>query len=322
VRNWTVRKGEWTVMHDDSPFLCAIREAPFDDGPRLVYADRLDERGECARAEFIRVQCELARLALKRSCQKSCAGCRPRPEGIKHPHEPKICARGRRLIALRRREQELLTDLNWLDWAPSILLSISGCYWPVLDGPTDWEYRRGFVASVTLTTEQFLGGPCGRCGGTGDVAPPAMRRHQLGGSRRAPGTRCPDCHDTGHVEGLAAALFAAAPVTEVRLSDRGPDAISDGRLAWWYTDPDWHRPGLYQHHWLPVELRPYLTGRICEPIDEPRPGVCGFDYGDSFAGTDGVGLARADLSAACVALGRDRAELPALARLVSPNFLR
>lgn len=40
-------------------FLCTIREYPDDDGPRLVYADWLEEQGECARAEFIRVQCEL-----------------------------------------------------------------------------------------------------------------------------------------------------------------------------------------------------------------------------------------------------------------------
>ena len=32
-----------------------------DDTPRLVYADWLDENGQPERAEFIRVQCELAR---------------------------------------------------------------------------------------------------------------------------------------------------------------------------------------------------------------------------------------------------------------------
>src|SRR5262245_7353205 len=42
--------------------LRAILEEPHDDGPRLVYADWLEENGDQARAEFIRVQCELARL--------------------------------------------------------------------------------------------------------------------------------------------------------------------------------------------------------------------------------------------------------------------
>src|SRR5688572_17915635 len=48
-------------MTDAAPFLAAIRAAPDDDAPRLVYADWLDEHGDSARAEFIRVQCELAR---------------------------------------------------------------------------------------------------------------------------------------------------------------------------------------------------------------------------------------------------------------------
>lgn len=41
-------------------FLHAIREVPDDDTPRLVYADWLDENGDHARAEFIRIQIELA----------------------------------------------------------------------------------------------------------------------------------------------------------------------------------------------------------------------------------------------------------------------
>ena len=48
------------MSHD--PFLRAIAAAPDDDLPRLVYADWLDEHGDPDRAEFIRAQCELARL--------------------------------------------------------------------------------------------------------------------------------------------------------------------------------------------------------------------------------------------------------------------
>jgi uncharacterized protein (TIGR02996 family) len=40
----------------------AIREVPEDDAPRLVYADWLDENGQPERAEFIRLQCRLAKL--------------------------------------------------------------------------------------------------------------------------------------------------------------------------------------------------------------------------------------------------------------------
>src|SRR6516162_306803 len=41
-------------------FLATILERPDDDAPRLVFADWLEEHGESARAEFIRVQIELA----------------------------------------------------------------------------------------------------------------------------------------------------------------------------------------------------------------------------------------------------------------------
>jgi uncharacterized protein (TIGR02996 family) len=51
-------------MTPEDAFLQTIRENPDDDTPRLVYADWLDEKGQPERAEFIRVQCEAATLAL------------------------------------------------------------------------------------------------------------------------------------------------------------------------------------------------------------------------------------------------------------------
>lgn len=43
-------------------FLSAIRANPDDDTPRLAYAAWFEENGHPARAELIRLQCELARL--------------------------------------------------------------------------------------------------------------------------------------------------------------------------------------------------------------------------------------------------------------------
>ena len=53
--------------------LHAILESPADDGPRLIYADWLDEQGQAPRAEFIRTQ---VRLATSPEC-----GHRPPGEG-------------------------------------------------------------------------------------------------------------------------------------------------------------------------------------------------------------------------------------------------
>src|SRR4051812_27805349 len=43
-------------------FMQAICEDPDDDAHRLIYADWLDDHGDSDRAEFIRLQCAIARL--------------------------------------------------------------------------------------------------------------------------------------------------------------------------------------------------------------------------------------------------------------------
>src|SRR5262245_46808930 len=48
-------------MHETEAMLRLIIASPEQDGPRLIYADWLAERRD-PRGEFIRVQCELARL--------------------------------------------------------------------------------------------------------------------------------------------------------------------------------------------------------------------------------------------------------------------
>jgi uncharacterized protein (TIGR02996 family) len=104
-------------MRDDEAFLRAIIDNPDDDLPRLVYADYLDERGDHERAEFIRVQCELAKLP---------------------PDDP----RARRL---RNREQELLAEHRRREWAG-----------PLTEFADHFEYRRGFIEGVGLSAAAFL----------------------------------------------------------------------------------------------------------------------------------------------------------------------
>ena len=49
-------------MIDEAAFLETIQDDLDDDTARLVFADWLEEHGQSERAEFIRVQTELARL--------------------------------------------------------------------------------------------------------------------------------------------------------------------------------------------------------------------------------------------------------------------
>jgi uncharacterized protein (TIGR02996 family) len=96
-------------------FLNTIREHPDADLPRLVFADWLDEAGDPARAEFIRLQCELASL----------------PD-----HDPQF-------RQLEDRDHELLSDHEpaWAGELPRYA--------------TEWEWRRGFVEDVTFALHQY-----------------------------------------------------------------------------------------------------------------------------------------------------------------------
>jgi len=97
--------------------LNACRADPVSDLPRLVLADWLDEHDDPARAEFLRVQCELARPSLDTE----------------------------RIATLKLRERALI-DANWRAWAGG--LHEVCCDWMADDAPIDHEtavarYERG-----------------------------------------------------------------------------------------------------------------------------------------------------------------------------------
>lgn len=46
------------MRRDEQPFLDEINAAPYDDGPRLIYADWLEDRGD-DRGEYLRLEVEL-----------------------------------------------------------------------------------------------------------------------------------------------------------------------------------------------------------------------------------------------------------------------
>jgi uncharacterized protein (TIGR02996 family) len=103
-------------IYGSSAFLDAIAKEPADVFLRLVFADWLEEKGEAERAEFIRVQCELARLG---------------------PHDP---ARYR----LESRERELLRK-HWRGWLGGLRRSLKR-----------WRFRLGLLEEVTVTAACFL----------------------------------------------------------------------------------------------------------------------------------------------------------------------
>jgi uncharacterized protein (TIGR02996 family) len=132
-------------MTDRAAFLAAIVAAPDDDLPRLVFADWLDEYGEPERAEFIRVQCELAKLRAK-GCHEG--------ETCNVTGQCAECNRDVEAEPLRRRERELWTagvEVGTLPdeaarlWTLGLPGDSHSGNWPVL------TVHRGFISHVTCS---------------------------------------------------------------------------------------------------------------------------------------------------------------------------
>jgi len=118
-------------MSLDERFLQAIIENPDDDAPRLVYADWLEERGD-PRGEFIRVQCQLARLPDNDSARPAFV---QREHDLLAAHEEQWVAPLRPLLF----DQPLPTD----EFCPPLM-------------ERAWQFRRGFVERVALRVSAFL----------------------------------------------------------------------------------------------------------------------------------------------------------------------
>ena len=109
-------------MSDEAALLTAIAAHPDEDTPRLMYADWLDENGRPIRAEFIRVQIDIARK----------------------DHLPRAILN--RYVDLFKRNQELIDDHRGELLGPLA----------ALPAEARAEFRRGFVASIEVTVRDFL----------------------------------------------------------------------------------------------------------------------------------------------------------------------
>ncbi len=114
-------------MNERDALLKAVCDNPDDDTPRLVFADWLQEHGEEERAEFIRLQIEIAGL----------------PDGKKK-------------LTRQARENELL-DAHRDEWAeplkPYFAYYYSGIYAHHYGPPV--TFRRGFVDAIAMDVDSF-----------------------------------------------------------------------------------------------------------------------------------------------------------------------
>jgi uncharacterized protein (TIGR02996 family) len=105
-------------MTEREALLRAVCEFPDDDTPRLVFADWLQEHGEEERAEFIRVQCRLARK-----------------------DDERLRQRARELLAAHRE--------SWSQ--PFQQFEVAGSFRRLMFGV---QFRRGFVFALSVNDEE------------------------------------------------------------------------------------------------------------------------------------------------------------------------
>jgi uncharacterized protein (TIGR02996 family) len=174
----------------DADFLRAILDKPDDDGPRLVYADHLDETGRSERAEFIRVQCALEN--------------HDDPSGL-HPDFGRLAGREARLVEFGGAWLTCgigeMDDFTWNGTGgDGVTINTSS------DVSLLW--RRGFVSEVRAPLAALVGGPCPFC---------EFDRRQGHGDDLV--AECRHCSATGRTPGILRALARAQPVTKVVATD-------------------------------------------------------------------------------------------------------
>lgn len=188
-----------TLEH--APFLKAIVANPDDDLPRLVYADWLDERGEYDRAEFIRVQIEIARIGRELDCK-----CEDMEDW-------------------RSGEFGGLKDFGIEVDRTRFTRKLDAVRWRVL-------FVRGFVEEVrVLRLEDWLC-PCLGC----DVSPGVRRELRM--NNNVAEVPCWDCNGTGYTFALARQVVENLPtVRRVWAADCEPYSFTaDGsHSAHWYA---------------------------------------------------------------------------------------
>lgn len=118
-------------MDDGAALLRGICEEPGDDTARLVYADYLDERGEAARAEFIRLQILLHNTSFIR-------------QGGRHSKWPEPWAS-------RIRRADELANQYAREWAGAL-----ADQWPHDRFMFEDAYRRGFLERARFASGRFL----------------------------------------------------------------------------------------------------------------------------------------------------------------------
>jgi uncharacterized protein (TIGR02996 family) len=257
-------------MDDGQALLRAILREPAEDTPRVLYADYLDENGQPARAEVIRVQIELAphrtrprggrsnipshrcvecntlwtRWENDGTWSLACADAEPCCDNVAMGEQ--IVPLDAATVELFCRESNLLAR-NWQTWFREAVpgrMSNQGPipYFVLTDRRfVNIEVTRGFISGVTLSADTFIGDGV-RC----DACLEGMTDCETGV------VECRRCDSTGILcEPIAGDLFAKHPITTVVFEDREPGQFVNTKQWYWGEETS---ATTYARNSLPSEL--------------------------------------------------------------------
>lgn len=151
---------ETETISDEPRLMASISAQPDEDTHRLAYADWLQENGQGERAEFIRVQCELAKLPKPESLTIGVIPLQGDPKTPMCKHTCRECRQAVDLCryhVLVRREQELLRRCREMFTFVGVTQSLEA-FWGHPDERVVFPVvlRRGFVEEITCTTADWL----------------------------------------------------------------------------------------------------------------------------------------------------------------------
>ena len=168
------------------PLYQAILENPFDDLPRLVYADALGERGEHVKADWIRYSIGHGRI------NSTATG----DAGLIAPKWPS----GVGFVAV-------VSSLAATYGSDSVTLA------PAIPGIA-WEVHRGFPSKIACDSTKWLGSRCYDCSGSGLSRVPMFPELEV--------IKCKTCEGEGRLYSTAKLMCQAFPLIGVRFRDKQP----------------------------------------------------------------------------------------------------
>ncbi len=131
----------------EQPFLTTIAENPRDQTARLVYADWLEEHDQAPRAEFIRIQCELAGSRMKPIQYQSL---RVRERDLLNEHRSDWCESLGFPIDDARFERGLLAQFRPREW--HLPTMVSGACQPALANLVELDLSNMQLTNADLAT--------------------------------------------------------------------------------------------------------------------------------------------------------------------------